>query len=145
MFTTASTLPPPTEPELEELELLLEEELLDELLELAADELLLELEVVVEELELDELELEELEEPPPMGPLQLPALVLPETLMLSMFARPALLVASRRMRLLPATRLTFTEPDPLQVVHAPVPSKAKVATALLLTKTLPERAVEPFA
>lgn len=146
MLTLAST-PPPGLPELEELELL-DEELLDE--ELLEEEVLDELELLLEELlleledELLELELE-LEELPPTGPLQSPALALPLTLMLSIFARPALLVASRRIRLLPATRFTLTEPEPFQLVHEPVVSKGKLAAVEPLTIRLAERALAPFA
>jgi hypothetical protein len=77
----------------------------DELEELLEDELEL-LEVEVEPLELDELELldEELEEVPP--PQLARSIVLPNTLtvMESILARPELVVASRRMVLIPAFR-----------------------------------------
>lgn len=100
-----------------------------------------------DELELDELELEELDVVLlPVPPLQLPAAGLtPLIVMLSMFARPALLVASTRMRLLPATRLAVTEADGPQVVHEPVASKAKLPTVAPFTIKDPERAVEPLA
>ena len=145
MLTLAST-PPPGVPELDELELR-EEELLDELELLLLEELLLELEdALLLELEDELLELElELEELPPTGPLQSPALALPLTLILSIFARPALLVASRRSRLLPATRLTLTEPEPFQLVHEPVVSKGRLAAVEPLTIRLAERALAPFA
>jgi hypothetical protein len=138
---------PPDELELDELELLEEEEELLELLEL---ELLDELDELEDELELLELELldDELEELEllPVPPLQLPAVAFtPVMLRLSTFARPALLVASRRMRLLPATRFTVTEAEAPQVVHAPVLSNAKLPTVAPFTIKAPDRAVEPLA
>lgn len=146
MFTVAVTPPPVLPPELEDEELLeLDEELLDE----DEDELLVVLEPELELLEL-ELELLELEEEllvvePPTGPLQLPAPTpLPEICRLSIFARPALVVACKRSRLLPATR--FTEAVALaQVAQAPVPAKGRLAAVLLLTRRLAERAEEPLA
>lgn len=95
---------------LDELELLLDEllddVLLDELEELAEDELLLELDDVelLEELDDDEL----LDELVPTEPEQSPAALLPCTERLSILGKPALLVASKRSRLLPASRLTLT-------------------------------------
>ena len=107
------------EEELDELELLLEE-LLEELLELL------------------------LVEPEP--PLQLPGVGLfPETTKVSIFAKPALLVAFKLNKLFPACRVTVAVSEFAHVVHAPVPLKAKLAAAFPFTSKLPERAVEPFA
>jgi hypothetical protein len=117
--------------ELEELllELELEELLLELLLELVVlllelDELLeLELDELLEELELEELELLEVVEPP-IGPLQLPPLApTPVTLIQSTLAKPPLVVACKRIRLLPATSDTFTAGVVVQVVHEPVVAK----------------------
>ena len=138
-----SQLPVPPELELllEELELELdEEELLDEL------ELLLELELP--ELE-DELELEELllEDELELVPLQLAACgSLPVISRLSIFPRPLLLVACKRMRWLPALKLMLVDAV-LQVAHAPVPGKLTAEPAALpFTSGCAVRFVlEPFA
>jgi hypothetical protein len=147
VFTAPDELLELEELELEELEL---EEL--ELEELELDELELdELELELEELELDELELleEELEDEEllPLTPLQLPLarFELPTIVMLSILARPAALLASSRIKLFPATRFTVTVSPTDQVVHAPVPLKASVATAALLTNSVALRGVPPLA
>lgn len=139
------------DPEVQALPPLLEEELLDDELEdelellLELDELLLELELE-ELLELDELEELELEELEPDPPSQFPAAG-PSPLIrrLSMLARPALLVASRRTRLLPAWSVTVAVDELAQVAQAPVPSKARLARLLPFTSRLAARALEPLA
>ena len=88
-----------------------------------------ELELLLEELELlDELELLlelELEEDDELEPLQLPAAAPgPVTTMVSIFARPAALVACRVSMLLPATKFTVAVDELVQVVQAPVPANA---------------------
>ena len=98
-----------------------------ELLELEDDEL----ELLLEELELLELEEElllELEDElvvDPVPPLQLPAAgLIPEITMVSIFANPALLVAFKLNKLLPATKVTVAVVELVHVVQLPVPAKA---------------------
>ena len=100
---------------------------------------------LLEEELLDE-ELDELLELEAGPPLQLPpATPLPLMRKLSMLAKPALFVASRRSKLLPACKLIVTLAELTQVVQAPVPLKAKLAWLAPFTCRLAERALEPLA
>lgn len=143
LILTDPVTPPPVPPVLDELELEeLDDELLEELLVVVEPEELL----LLEELEEDELLLEEELVAEPDPPLQLPAAApLPTTCRVSIFAKPAELVELIEIRLLPATKLTVAVAELDHEVHAPVPSNARLATALPLTTKLPERAVEPLA
>ena len=90
----------------------------DELLELD-DELDDELELLLD----DELDV--------VVPLQLAACgLLPVICKLSIFAKPPLVVACKRMRWLPLVKLTVADAV-LQVVHAPVPGKLTLETTVL--------------
>jgi hypothetical protein len=107
-------------PDVDELELLLEEELELELLELD-----------------DELEL---------LPVQLAAAgLLPVTVSESIFASPSLPVATRLILFWPLFNGTFALTD-VQLVHEPVDGNPTVATLAPLICTLPDRLLlEPFA
>jgi hypothetical protein len=117
-------------------------------LELLEDELELldeELELLLEELD-DELEEELLLDEP--VPLQLAACgLLPLTVIVSMFAKPALCVDCRRMRWLPAFKLMLVPLVVLQLFQAPVPGKLRpVATVPPFTINCAVRlAVVPLA
>lgn len=127
-------------------ELLEDEELaeLDELLlddeELELDELFDEDELLLE-LELDD---EELEEPPhATGVTGLRAGY--ATRMESIFASPALLVASSRMLLIPAFRLVNMAVESAHVVQAPVAGKLTAVTSTPLTSRRAGRSPEILA
>jgi hypothetical protein len=110
---------------------------LDELLD--DDELLLELELLLDE-ELELLE-DELDVPPQSAA---PGLT-PVIEMESMFASPPLPVACKRIVLKPAFRFTVTEPESVQLVHAPVVGKSTLVTVPPFTCTFAGRLLEPFA
>ena len=115
-----------------------------------------ELDELDEEL-LDELEVDELvDDDDELELLELEVLVfvqlvacglLPVTVMLSILAKPALLVASKRILFQPAFNETVTLPESLHVVHEPVPLKLTADICVdPLTITCPLRfVVEPFA
>jgi hypothetical protein len=123
--------------------------LLDELLledeELELEELLLDEELLDEDELLLELELEDELEEPPQAAATTGLRAGYATSMESIFARPALLVASSRMLLIPAFRSANIAVELVHVVQAPVAGKATAVTSAPLTSSRAGRSPEALA
>jgi hypothetical protein len=118
---------------------------------LPLDELLLELELLLDEELLDEDELLELEledeelEDPPQAAVVTGLRAGKPTVIESIFASPALLVASSRMLLIPALGIVYSAEALVHVVQAPVAGKATVVTSTPLISSRAGRSPEALA